>query len=150
MENEPPAGNVCDVCITSDYCVVGRLRRRKRNLPPSIFDPFRDISSGRIVVFVLPGFIEHLPEMHTSDKKRATLSELFKPPLDLMFQGNFTEAKEAGTTVNKWLLVNIQDSREFSSQVLNRDVWNNSRVKSVVSNNFLLWQVNCYNCVEVL
>lgn len=77
-------------------------------------------------------------------RKRATLSQLYRPPLELIFQGNFTEAKEAGSTLKKWLLVNVQDAREFSSHVLNRDVWHNSRVKSVVETSFLLWQVSCH------
>lgn len=75
-------------------------------------------------------------------KKRATLSELYRPPLELLFQGNFTEAKEAGSALRKWLIVNVQDAREFSSHILNRDVWNNSKVKNVVEKSFLLWQVS--------
>ena len=75
-------------------------------------------------------------------KKRATLSELYRPPLELLFQGNFTEAKEAGAAINKWLLVNVQDATEFSSHILNRDVWHNSQVKNVVETSFLLWQVS--------
>ena len=77
-----------------------------------------------------------------ASKKRATLSELFKPPLELIFQGNFVEAKETGAAVKKWLLVNVQDGREFASHTLNRDVWNNSKVKDVVKTSFLLWQVS--------
>lgn len=78
----------------------------------------------------------------SNDKKRATLSELYRPPLQLIFQGNFVEAKEAGAGLKKWLLVNVQDAREFSSHILNRDVWNNSKVKNVVETSFLLWQVS--------
>ena len=87
----------------------------------------------------------YFTEMHSAtnnDKKRATLSELYRPPLQLIFQGNFTEAKEAGAGLKKWLLVNVQDAREFSSHILNRDVWNNSKVKNVVDTSFLLWQVS--------
>ena len=79
---------------------------------------------------------------NAASKKRATLSELYRPPLELIFQGNFTEAKEAGSTLKKWLLVNVQDAREFSSHILNRDVWHNARVKTVVQSSFLLWQVS--------
>ena len=79
---------------------------------------------------------------NAASKKRATLSELYRPPLELLFQGNFTEAKEAGSALKKWLLVNVQDAREFSSHILNRDVWHNAKVKSAVQNSFLLWQVS--------
>jgi len=99
-------------------------------------------------------FIEIQSTLNSNaSKKRATLSELYKPPLELLFQGNFTEAKEAGTVLKKWLLVNVQDSREFSSHLLNRDVWNNDRVKNVVENNFMLWQVRMIqiiNCIVLL
>ena len=84
-------------------------------------------------------------------KKQASLSQLYRPPLELLFQGNFTEAKEAGTALNKWLIVNVQDAREFSSHILNRDVWNNSKVKNVVEKSYLLWQVRVtHKCLMII
>jgi thioredoxin-related protein len=77
----------------------------------------------------------------SSSSKQKTLAELFKPPTDIMFQGTFQEARVAGQMQNKWLLVNIQDSREFRCQVLNRDVWNNHQVKKIISNQFIFLQI---------
>ena len=37
--------------------------------------------------------------------------------------------------------MNVQDSTEFASQVLNRDVWSNHNVKEVIRQHFLFWQV---------
>lgn len=51
------------------------------------------------------------------------------------------QARSAGTSACKWLLVNIQDTQEFASQVLNRDVWNNPKVKETIKSNFIFWQV---------
>ena len=48
----------------------------------------------------------------------------------------------AGQTQKKWLLVNLQDSKEFASQVLNRDVWSNDNIEDIISAHFLFWQVN--------
>lgn len=47
----------------------------------------------------------------------------------------------AGQASGKWLLVNLQDSTEFSCQVLNRDLWSNTRVKRIINDNFVFWQV---------
>lgn len=38
-------------------------------------------------------------------------------------------------------MVNVQNSQEFSCQVLNRDVWSNQAVKEIVGEHFLFWQV---------
>ena len=74
--------------------------------------------------------------------KKRTLEELFKPPLDIMYKGDFQDARDAATAAKKWLLVNIQDAGEFQCQVLNRDVWSNKAVKTVISEHFLFWQVS--------
>lgn len=71
-----------------------------------------------------------------------TLHELFRPPLDLMYRGSLSGARETGTTKNKWLLVNIQNGLEFACQILNRDVWSNPTVKDIVREHFIFWQVN--------
>lgn len=51
------------------------------------------------------------------------------------------QARETGKERNHWLLVNVQNVREFACQALNRDVWSNSAVKEVVREHFVLWQV---------
>lgn len=73
--------------------------------------------------------------------KRRTLQDLFRPPLDLIFRGSWVSAREAAQLQNKWLLVNIQNSREFKCQTLNRDVWSNQAVKDILRENFTFWQV---------
>ena len=58
------------------------------------------------------------------------------------------QAREAGTSQNKWLMVNIQNVQEFKCQVLNRDIWSNATVKTLVKKHFIFWQVgsgNVYN-----
>jgi len=68
------------------------------------------------------------------------LEELFKPPLDMMFQGDWQSARDHAAKTNRWLLVNIQYSKEFQCQVLNRDLWSNPGVKAIVSEHFVFWQ----------
>ncbi|KAE8662633.1 Plant UBX domain-containing protein 7 [Hibiscus syriacus] len=70
-------------------------------------------------------------------------------------RGPFEKAKAAASVEDKWLLLNLQSSKEFSShmlnrdtwgneavsQTLNRDTWGNEAVSQTVSTNFIFWQV---------
>ena len=38
-------------------------------------------------------------------------------------------------------MINVQDESEFACQVLNRDIWSNAAVKSIVEEHFVFWQV---------
>lgn len=81
------------------------------------------------------------PTQASNASSKTTLQELFRPPLELMFRGSFVSAREAGQTQNRWLLVNIQNGKEFPCQILNRDVWSNQTVKDILKENFIFWQV---------
>jgi hypothetical protein len=72
--------------------------------------------------------------------KKRTLEELFKPPIDLMFKGDWQSARDGAESAKKWLIVNIQDSREFACQLLNRDVWSSEAVKTILREHFIFWQ----------
>ena len=74
--------------------------------------------------------------------KKRTLEELFKPPIDIIFKGDLQTARDSATSAKKWLLVNIQDACEFQCQVLNRDVWSNEAVKTILREHFIFWQVS--------
>ncbi|CAN1842122.1 Plant UBX domain-containing protein 7 [Linum perenne] len=69
------------------------------------------------------------------------LASLYRPPFHLMFQGSFEKAKAAASVQDKWLLINLQSTKEFSSHMLNRDTWANEAVSQTVSTNFIFWQV---------
>jgi hypothetical protein len=58
-----------------------------------------------------------------------------------MFQGTFQNARDAGVACEKWLMVNVQNVMEFSCQILNRDVWSNKAIKTVIKEHFIFWQV---------
>lgn len=82
----------------------------------------------------------------TVDGSRDNLASLYRPPFGLMFHGPFEKAKDSARTQNKWLLVNLQSTREFSSHMLNRDTWANEAVAQTIKTNFIFWQV--YNDTE--
>ncbi|XP_028752586.1 plant UBX domain-containing protein 7 isoform X1 [Neltuma alba] len=77
----------------------------------------------------------------TAESSRDNLASLYRPPFHLLFTGPFDKAKIAASTEDKWLLVNIQSTREFSSHMLNRDTWANEAVSQTISTNFIFWQV---------
>ncbi|GFY48282.1 UBX domain-containing protein 7 [Trichonephila inaurata madagascariensis] len=131
----PPIPQTRAVLVEEDLTFNYGSRGMKRR-PHSVFDGFRDFKTEAELQEqrVLEDNNEQL-------KKRRTLEDLFRPPLDIMHRGNFSTARETGNASNRWLMVNIQDSQEFSCQVLNRDVWSNNDVKSLISKHFIFWQV---------
>eukprot|EP00045_Choanoeca_perplexa_P007385 m.66448 g.66448 ORF g.66448 m.66448 type:complete len:405 (-) comp14055_c0_seq1:1924-3138(-) len=96
-------------------------------------DPFRTFSQEQ----------RHRPGASVSKRsygKEDALSRLFEPPLDLLFEGDFTAARTAASRSKRHVLVNIQDPQNFDSQRLNRDVWKNDLVKEVIRGQFIFWQ----------
>ncbi|KAJ6689471.1 hypothetical protein OIU85_005837 [Salix viminalis] len=77
----------------------------------------------------------------TIDNPRDNLASLYRPPFHLMFHGSFEKAKGAASVQDKWLLVNLQSTKEFSSHMLNRDTWANEAVAQTINTNFIFWQV---------
>lgn len=70
------------------------------------------------------------------------LSRIFAPPLDIMFSGPLSLAKNACKPDRKWLLVDIYNEEEFACSVLNRSVIYHRQIKcqsianlSYISNN---------------
>ncbi|XP_021940456.1 UBX domain-containing protein 7 isoform X2 [Zootermopsis nevadensis] len=111
----------------------GNSSRTKRAVH-SVFDSFRDfqVETRRQE--------EMMTGSNVSPMKRS-LEDLFRPPLDLMFHGTFQNARDAGVAHQKWLMVNVQNVLEFSCQILNRDIWSNKAVKTVIKEHFIFWQV---------
>ena len=101
----------------------------------SVFDGFRDFQAET------RSMEDRLEQgLPVSKTKKKTLEELFKPPLDLMYQGDWQSARDHAARTGRWLMVNIQDAQEFQCQVLNRDLWSNPGVKMIVKEHFVFWQ----------
>ncbi|KAI3431172.1 UBX domain-containing protein [Psidium guajava] len=77
----------------------------------------------------------------TAENARDNLASLYRPPFRLMYRGSFEKAKAAASLQDKWLLVNLQSTKEFSSHMLNRDTWANEAVSQTIGTNFIFWQV---------
>ncbi|XP_062093587.1 plant UBX domain-containing protein 7-like [Humulus lupulus] len=54
----------------------------------------------------------------TADNARDNLASLYRPPFHIMFQGSFEKAKGTSSSQDKWLLVNLQSTKEFSSHMV--------------------------------
>lgn len=79
--------------------------------------------------------------------KRSKLEDVFRPPTDLIFSGTFQMVKEYAKNENSWLMVNLQDNTEFACQVLNRDIWSNKELKSIIKKYFIFYQT-FVDCIE--
>ncbi|KAM7400640.1 hypothetical protein PAMA_005029 [Pampus argenteus] len=108
---------------------------KRRRPARSIFDGFRDFQTETIRQE------QELRNGGTVDKKLSTLADLFRPPIELMHKGSFETAKDCGQLENKWLMINIQNVQDFACQCLNRDVWSNDAVKTIIREHFIFWQV---------
>lgn len=57
-----------------------------------------------------------------------------------MSQLSWDEARDEGKDSKKWILVNLQDMSDFNCQALNRDIWKDAAVRSLVQENFIFLQ----------
>ncbi|XP_066508640.1 UBX domain-containing protein 7-like isoform X4 [Hoplias malabaricus] len=112
---------------------------KRRRPARSIFDGFRDFQTETSVHAVRQE--QELRNGGAMDKKLSTLADLFRPPIELMHKGSFETAKHCGQLENKWLMINIQNVQDFACQCLNRDVWSNEAVKTIIREHFIFWQV---------
>ncbi|KAL6072110.1 UBX domain-containing protein 1 [Balamuthia mandrillaris] len=80
------------------------------------------------------------PDQTVTKEKIRTLADLFRPPVELLFNGGFEAAKEEAILQKKWLLVNVQEVKEFESQRLNRDTWSSPSLKGLIASKFIFWQ----------
>ncbi|EPS42730.1 hypothetical protein H072_3331 [Dactylellina haptotyla CBS 200.50] len=72
--------------------------------------------------------------------RASRLAEMYTPPFELMTRADFSSAKDIAKEKVKWLMVNIQDSTVFDSQILNRDIWKDPAIKSTIQENFIFLQ----------
>jgi len=112
------------------------------------YDIFSDVDNGipRPTVFrestepfrILSDEANALEGQYTSQGDK--LAELFRPPFDIISDGDFEKNRNIAKQTSKWMMVNIQDPSEFPCQVLNRDLWRDKDVKSLVKENFIFCQ----------
>ncbi|KAF2725427.1 hypothetical protein K431DRAFT_280786 [Polychaeton citri CBS 116435] len=77
-----------------------------------------------------------------ASQKSNHLAQLFRPPFDLISDLRFEDARDEGKEEHKWILVNLQDPSIFDCQVLNRDLWKDTKIVECVKENFIFLQFN--------
>lgn len=73
-------------------------------------------------------------------QKNKILADLFRPPAEIMYTGDFAQARAEAKTANKWLMVNIQQESTFDTHKLNRDTWNNDTLQNILDSLCIFWQ----------
>ncbi|KAJ8129439.1 hypothetical protein O1611_g4194 [Lasiodiplodia mahajangana] len=125
-----------------DASVLGQLRarqsrqRRQNRNPPNPFDQSPSIWDDASAPPLLPD--TRSDQNPTS--RAAMLRDLFRPPHDLMSDATWDEARDEGKEDKKWIMVNLQDLDIFQCQVLNRDVWKDENLKSLIKEHFIFLQ----------
>lgn len=133
-----------EVLVEAGYEGYGFGFKGKKRIVKSVFDSFRNfevetkLQESRLRE--TNGLTSSITSASSSSGKRS-LEELFRPPIDMMFNGNLLNARDTGKTLKKWIMVNIQNVSEFSCQIMNRDVWSQKSIKNLVRENFLFLQL---------
>eukprot|EP01084_Bolivina_argentea_P165661 287762_1 len=65
---------------------------------------------------------------------------IFSPPEGLSATTSFKHTKILCERQERWLLINIQDPQIIASHNLNRDVWGDETVQSIIQAFFVFWQ----------
>ncbi|KOC59324.1 UBX domain-containing protein 7 [Habropoda laboriosa] len=133
-EVRPPILPIQEVLVPSGpICSLPRLST-------NVFDRFRDFAvETQRQEEEMTRKVAGVKQMSYCTSKR--LEDLFRPPCNILYLGSFMEAREYAKSLNRWLLVNIQNPQEFACQILNRDVWSNQQIQEIIKDHFVLWQV---------
>lgn len=102
-----------------NYSAEARVRQRVSGWPPAARRTHQDTTSAR-----------------------ANLTDLFAPPYKILFNcPSFHEAKQYAREQKKWLIVNVQNTKDFDSHKLNRDTWSDETVQEIIQENCVFWQI---------
>lgn len=125
-----------NVCPLRNFEMEGRLQEQQME---AITNPE---SNGRIkrTAHVAHSSYANEPYERTNGK-RSRLEYLYRPPVDICFSGSLQAARDYARMRNRWLIVNLQDNGDFKCQLLNRDLWSNESVRSLLKEHFIFWQV---------
>lgn len=106
------------IAPTQKQVLVTDMPRRQRPVIPSN-NPF-SLGMGRAMFHNNTG----------KESKDERLARLFRPPIDIMFLGDFNSAIAMAERERKWLLVNVLDETEFACQVNKREKGRGEKVIS--------------------
>lgn len=125
-----------NVCPLRNFQLEGELQEAQ------LTEAFGGSRSGSMVAAALTRSVRIGSSNYSQhNPKRPRLGDLFRPPFDIQCPGTLHTVREAGKAKDKWIIVNLQDNTQFASQCMNRDIWSNKPLKSLIRSHFLFWQV---------
>mmetsp|Transcript_59076 Transcript_59076/g.133611 ORF Transcript_59076/g.133611 Transcript_59076/m.133611 type:complete len:371 (-) Transcript_59076:63-1175(-) len=74
------------------------------------------------------------------DNNPSAFDDMFKLPEELICKEPFQDVLGKAEQTGMWVLVNIQKPDDFSSHILNRDVWREETIFELLQGSFLFWQ----------
>ncbi|KAI0441193.1 hypothetical protein F4803DRAFT_524509 [Xylaria telfairii] len=113
-----------------------QARQRRQNRNPNPFDQAPSIWDDGAA----PPSVPNTQPDPNPASRAALLRDLFRPPHDLISDATWDEARDEGKEEKKWIMVNLQDLDVFQCQVLNRDVWKDENVRTLVKEHFIFLQ----------
>jgi thioredoxin-related protein len=75
-------------------------------------------------------------------EREENIDWVFPPPEGLSVPVSFDDTRQLCKDQERWLLVNLQDNEIFTSHKLNRDIWSDDTVRTIIQTSFLFWQRN--------
>uniref|UniRef100_A0A0D9VIT0 UBX domain-containing protein n=1 Tax=Leersia perrieri TaxID=77586 RepID=A0A0D9VIT0_9ORYZ len=81
--------------------------------------------------------IEKTPSPPPASSRPKSLAEMYRLPSELMHEADFHSTKLHAARLDRWLLLNLQISGDFTSEMHNRDLWANERIAKIVRENFV-------------
>ena len=64
---------------------------------------------------------------------------MFRAP-EYIYKQSLPSAKTTAIAQNKWLMINLQDPADFCCLALNRDIWRDRQLKTIIPKSFIFYQ----------
>lgn len=120
------------ICPLRNFELEGRLQEEQ--LQEAITGP--NITNHDVLQRTVMGNTIIVPSA-----KRSRLEYLYRPPVEICFSGPLQAARDYAQLRNRWLIVNLQDNTDFKCQILNRDIWSSNKIRDILQEYFIFWQV---------
>ncbi|KAJ3180646.1 hypothetical protein HDU87_001759 [Geranomyces variabilis] len=83
-----------------------------------------------------PQIHHHVSSLSSDPNSR--LAVMFAAPTAIMYQAhNMHQVREEGKRAKKWIMLTLNEPSEFGSQILNRDLWKDETVQTLIKEQFV-------------
>lgn len=85
------------------------------------------------------------PQNLSHNKYETVRQQMFAPPIEIIYKGNFHSACREARNLNKWLLVSVHNNENFKCHLLNIGLWKYPPMIQLIKENFVFWPVLCHS-----